>query len=295
MQDYERIERAIAFLDEEFQSQPSIAAVAGEVGVSESHLHRMFRRWAGITPKRFLEYVTAAHARRLLEDSATVLDTALDSGLSGPGRLHDLFVTLEGVTPGEVRRRGEDLVLRYGIHASPFGFCLLATTERGIAALSFVAPEDLRPALDELAERWPHARLEADRQHTAKLLGRVVAGLRGDGNGGGPLRLHVQGTNFQIQVWEALLRIPPGRVVSYETVAEWIGRPRAVRAVGNAVGANPVPLLIPCHRVIRKTGAFGNYGGGPLRKRAILAWEAAHAEALPESRSEDRIRVAASS
>jgi AraC family transcriptional regulator of adaptative response/methylated-DNA-[protein]-cysteine methyltransferase len=279
MQDYERIEHAIAYLDEHFRSQPSIADVAAHVGLSESHFHRLFREWAGITPKRFLEFVTAEHARKLLEDSNSVLDSTYDSGLSSPGRLHDLFVTLEGVTPGEVRARGGGLELRYGFHASPFGECLLAETDRGVTTLGFASRDQREPVIEELRQRWPRARLVCAQRQTARTFGRILAGLQGTPDGG--LKLFVQGTNFQVRVWEALLKIPNGLVVSYERVAEWIGRPSSSRAVGNAVGANPIALLIPCHRVLRKTGAFGNYGGGRLRKRAILAWEAAHSPAVP--------------
>lgn len=274
MQDYERIEHAIAYLDEHYQSQPSVSDVASHVGLSESHFHRMFREWAGITPKRFLEFVTAEHARKLLEDSNSVLDSTYEAGLSSPGRLHDLFVSLEGVTPGEVKTRGEGLELRYGFHPSPFGECLLAETDRGVTALSFVPNRGRKDAVEELATRWPMARLMEAPAETARTFERILAGLQGTPDGG--IRLYIQGTNFQVRVWEALLRIPNGLVVTYERVAEWIGKPTSMRAVGNAVGANPVPLLIPCHRVLRKTGAFGNYGGGRLRKRAILAWEAAH-------------------
>lgn len=277
MQDYERIEHAIAYLDEHFQSQPSIPEVASHVGLSESHFHRLFREWAGITPKRFLEFVTAEHARKLLEDSNTVLDSTYDAGLSSAGRLHDLFVSLEGVTPGEIKTRGEGLELRYGFHPSPFGECLLAETDRGVTTLSFVPTGGREEAIERLGERWPMARRVEAPKETAATFGRILAGLQGTPEGG--IKLYTQGTNFQVRVWEALLKIPNGLVVTYERVAEWIGRPNSMRAVGNAVGANPVSLLIPCHRVLRKTGAFGNYGGGRLRKRAILAWEAAHTEA----------------
>lgn len=271
--DYARIEQAIAYLDGHFRRQPTVAEVAGHLGLSESHFHRLFQRWAGITPKRFLEYVTAAHARRRLAESTTVFDAALDAGLSGSGRLHDLFVSLQGVTPGEVTRRGRGLTLHYGVHASPFGDCFLAVTSRGVCALSFPGETSLDDEVAALQADWPEARLVADATVTVRLMRQIVAGLQGAA--AEPMRLLVQGTNFQIRVWEALLRIPPGQVVSYGQVAAAAGSPNAVRAVGSAIGSNPVPLLIPCHRVIRNTGAFGNYSGGVWRKRALLAWEQA--------------------
>lgn len=272
MSDYERIERAIAYLDEHFREQPGVAEVAAHVGLSESQFHRLFQRWAGITPKRFLAVVTAAHARRLLEDSQTVLDSAWASGLSGSGRLHDLFVGLEGVTPGQVRQRGQGLRMTYGFPESPFGPCLLAFTERGVSALSFVPEDGREPSLDALIRKWPEATFERDDRAAGATLERMLDTMQGDSKA--LPRLAVRGTNFQVRVWEALLRIPPGRVASYRQIAEWTGQPAATRAVGTAVGANPVPLLIPCHRVILSSGAFGNYSGGALRKRAILAWEA---------------------
>jgi len=240
--------------------------------VSKGHLQRLFRRWAGVSPKRFLQLLTLEHAKGLLEESRALLDVALEAGLSGPSRLHDLFVTLEAVTPGEYRRGGDGLDIRYGVHPSPFGPCLLAATERGICRLDFVQDDDPEPILATLARDWPAARRREDHGFTADLAERAFSGRKG---GCGRLALCVRGTNFQVQVWQALLRIPPGRVLSYEDVAATIGRPSAARAVGNAVGDNPVSYLIPCHRVIRKTGHFGYYGGGPLRKRAMLGWEMA--------------------
>jgi len=276
MNDYMRIERAIAYLEANFGNQPEVAEVARHVGLSESQFHRVFKRWAGITPKRFLEYVTAAHARRRLADSASILETALDSGLSGSGRLHDLFINTEGVTPGEIRRRGRGLELRYGVQPSPFGECFLAITGRGVAALSFLADGGEAEEVQGLGEKWPEAKFTYDPKGTAGTMKHIIDGLQ-DTRSQRP-RLMVRGTNFQIRVWEALLRIPPGHVVSYGQVAAAAGSPNAVRAVGSAIGANPVPLLIPCHRVIRSTGAFGQYSGGVWRKRALLAWEAAHYE-----------------
>lgn len=270
--DYQRIAQAIEFLDRGFRRQPRLAEVAEHVGLSEYHFHRLFQRWAGITPKRFLEFITAGHARKLLEDSINVLDASFDSGLSGPSRLHDLFVTLEGVTPGQVRDGGIGLELAWGVHPSPFGDCFLAQTDRGVTGLRFLSATDRDRAVDELESRWPAASLRHDPVATGRTIGRIVAGLRGEPT---ELRALVRGTNFQVRVWEALLRIPPGSAVSYQQVAAAVGRPTAVRAVGSAVAANPVPLLIPCHRVLRKTGGFGNYSGGAGRKKMVLAWEAA--------------------
>lgn len=273
MNDYQRIEKAIAYLDGNFRDQPSIEQVAAQVGVSVSHFHRLFQRWAGITPKRFLEYVTASHARRLLTESLPIMESAWQCGLSGGSRLHDLFVGLEGITPGQIRKRGDGLTVYWGIHDSPFGPCLLARTERGICNLRFVAGNQSDQATEFLQSHWPRARLVRDQPLTSRSMANVLTGLA-DGQSHG-LRLHVGGTNFRVRVWAALLEIPPGRVASYGQLAGAIGQPKAVRATGTAVGANPVALLIPCHRVLRASGAFGQYAGGPERKRAILAWESA--------------------
>ncbi len=273
MNDYQRIEKAIRYLDEHFRDQPGIDEVAAHVGVSPSHFHRLFQRWAGITPKRFLEYVTAAHARRMLAESRPVMDAAWQCGLSGGSRLHDLFVGLEAVTPGQIQHHGDGLILHWGIHESPFGPCLLASSERGISALRFVADHASEPVLATLRQQWPRARLLRSQAETAPSMERVIAALA-DGQTHG-LRVHAHGTNFQVRVWAALLAIPPGQAASYGQVASAIGHPDAVRATGTAVGANPVALLIPCHRVLRASGGFGMYAGGPERKRAILAWERA--------------------
>jgi AraC family transcriptional regulator, regulatory protein of adaptative response / methylated-DNA-[protein]-cysteine methyltransferase len=272
--DYERVERAIAFIEERALRQPSLSEIAEASGLSEFHFQRLFGRWVGISPKRFLQFLTKEHARRLLEDSRDVLSATYDAGLSSPGRLHELFVTCEAVTPGEVRRRGLGLAISYGFHPSPFGTALLATTERGICGLSFVqdqAPGDALVA--QLVARWPGAEIAERPAATAPVAERVFA-FPAD-HSPAPLHLVVRGTNFQIQVWQALLRIPLGKAVTYQDIAHHIGMPGASRAVGNAVGNNPIPFLIPCHRVIRKMGEFGNYGEGPQRKKAILGWESA--------------------
>jgi AraC family transcriptional regulator of adaptative response/methylated-DNA-[protein]-cysteine methyltransferase len=268
--DYVRVAKAIRYLEENFRRQPELAEVAAAVAISEYHFQRLFRRWAGVSPKRFLQFLTADYARALLRQSATVLDAAFEAGLSGPGRLHDLLVSVDAVTPGETRRRGAGMTLRYGVHPTPFGPCLIAASDRGICSLSFVEPAERERAVEDLARRWEHARLAEGPAATAPLVERIFGG-----GGEEPLTLHLRGTNFQIRVWEALLRIPEGTVATYGRVADGVGEPAAVRAVGTAVGRNPVAFLIPCHRVIRNTGAFGGYAWGLTRKRAMLGWEAA--------------------
>jgi AraC family transcriptional regulator of adaptative response/methylated-DNA-[protein]-cysteine methyltransferase len=272
-EDYARVERAIGFIEREALRQPGLEEVAAAVGLSEFHFQRLFSRWVGISPKRFLQFVTKGHARKLLEESRDILSAAYETGLSSPSRLHELFVTCEAVTPGEVKRRGEGLSIAYGFHPSPFGRCLLAVTQRGICGLSFVQEAPEETLVGSLQARWPGARLTLDPCSTAATVERVFSFDTPPEQA--PLHLYVRGTNFQIQVWEALLRIPLGRAVTYEDIARHIGMPGASRAVGNAVGSNPIPFLIPCHRVLRKMGEFGNYGEGPLRKKAILGWEAA--------------------
>ena len=272
-EDYGRIESAIRFIEDEALRQPSLAEIASAAGLSEFHFQRLFSRWVGISPKRFLQFLTKEYARRLLEESRDVLSVTYDAGLSSPGRLHELFVTCEAVTPGEVKSRGEGLSIEYGFHPSPFGRCLVAVTDRGICGLSFVQEGPEEGLVHNLRSRWPGALLTFSPESTSAVARRIFSfDAKGEP---GPLHLYVRGTNFQIQVWEALIRIPFGKAVTYEDVARHIGMPNAPRAVGNAVGSNPIPFLIPCHRVIRKMGEFGNYGEGPQRKKAILGWEAA--------------------
>lgn len=266
--DYEIVAAAIAYLETHYAEQPELGEVARQVHLSESHFQRVFRRWAGISPKRFLQYVTAEHARRLLEGSATVLDASYAVGLSGGGRLHDLMINVHAATPGEVKSGGQDLLIEYGVHESPFGQSFIATTSRGICALAFVSPDDPDKPLRELQRRWPNATIRENRRATA-------AAARAAFTGTGELSLFLKGTNFQVRVWEALLRIPAGQAVTYEDIARDIGQPTAMRAVGAAVGQNPIAFLIPCHRVLRKSGVFGDYHWGSTRKKAILAWESA--------------------
>jgi len=267
--DYARVEQAISYLEENYRDQPELETVAEAVGLSAAHFQRMFKRWAGISPKRFVQYLTLDHARRRLADSASVLDATYDSGLSGPGRLHDLFVTYEAMTPGDFKRDGDGVEIAYGVHPSPFGPCFIGETERGVCALGFADDAASPTPLEDFKQRWRNADFREDRKLTGETAARIFAAA------GGRLALDLRGTNFQLKVWEALLRIPPGAVVSYDALAGALDKPGAARAVGGAVAANPVSYLIPCHRVIRKSGRFHNYYWGPERKRAMLAWEAA--------------------
>lgn len=268
LQHYRLIEQAIQYIEANVQHQPELAQIAAAVGLSEYHFQRLFTRWAGISPKRFMQFLTKEHAKKLLDTSENLLDTTHQTGLSSLGRLHDLFVSTEAVTPGEYKSRGAGIDIHYGIHLTPFGKCLIATTERGICNLSFVDRSEGK-AIDDLVTHWKHANMVEDYQATAPLVNRIFLDAQIDA----PLKLHLRGTNFQIKVWEALLSIPTGALTTYEHIATQIGNPRAVRAVGSAVGDNPIAYLIPCHRVIRKSGEFGNYLYGSARKKAILARE----------------------
>jgi len=285
--DYERVEQAIRFLEQRSTEQPSLEQVAAHLEMSPFHTQRLFTRWAGVSPKRFLQYLTLEHAKRLLRGSCTVLEATYDTGLSSPGRLHDLCVTLEGITPGECRRQGEGVRIHWGIHASPFGRTFVAATARGLTTVEFLQADDPSPSLARLRAAWPGAVLSVDEASgpTAALARRIFgdrsaddpSGLLEDPGDGGPprLRLQARGTHFQIRVWEALLRVPPGVAVGYGDLAREVGHPGAARAVGTAVGRNPLAWIIPCHRVLRSTGALGGYRWGAGRKRAILAWESA--------------------
>ena len=268
--DYARIERAIRFIAANFRRQPDLAAVARAVGLSPYHCQRLFRRWAGVSPKRFVQYLTAAHTGTLLRTSQNLLEAAYASGLSGTGRLHDLMINVHAVTPGEMQQQGARITIRYGVHPTPFGDCLIALTSRGVCALDFLPRGTPHAALADVRRRWPQARLEHNADTTRSIARRIFRRATRS-----RLDLHLAGTNFQIKVWEALLRIPPGAVASYADVARAVGRSRAVRAAASAVADNPIGFLIPCHRVIRSTGAIGEYHWGAARKQALLAWEGA--------------------
>lgn len=280
--DYALVAQAIQRLSCDFRGQPSLEELAASLHVSPYHLQRVFSRWAGISPKRFVQFLTLNYAKMLLQADAGVLETAYAAGLSGPGRLHDLFVTLEAVTPGEYKQGGAGLTIHVGRHATPFGDCLLATTVRGICALNFLDGDDAgdgssgndrawADARAALAQAWPAATILDAPEVTAAQAARIFA----PDPGPAPLPVLVKGSNFQVKVWEALLQIPPGTACTYSDIAVAVCGPKAARAVGGAVGANAVAYLIPCHRVLRKDGVVGDYRWGATRKRAILLWEVA--------------------
>jgi AraC family transcriptional regulator of adaptative response/methylated-DNA-[protein]-cysteine methyltransferase len=276
--DYDRIAAAIHYLEENYRDQPELDDLAAYLHLSPFHLQRLFTRWAGISPKRFVQYLTAAHAKQLLANAHSVLDTAYETGLSGPGRLHDLLVAVEAMTPGEFKTRGAGLAIRYGRHATPFGDCILAASERGVCKLSFLEGDGWDAAIGELRAQWAGAALVKDPAYTQPLVDLIFPPDHAAPNGRRQVNLLLKGTNFQLKVWEALLRIPAGAAATYEDVAQAIGQPGAARAVGGAVGANNIAYLIPCHRVIRKSGVIQDYRWGATRKKAMLGWESARAE-----------------
>ena len=269
--DYQRITAAIHYIEQNIERQPTVAEVARHLQLSPSHFQHLFKRWAGVSPKRFLQFLTVEQAKAHLRCGASILDTSLSTGLSGPGRLHDQFVNIEAVSPGEYKGSGDGLALQYGSQSTPFGRAFIACSERGVVSLEFCdADEELDAALTRLQLRWPGARVE-EKQSLCAALVRDMFGHHGGIPG--TVKVLVRGTNFQVKVWQALLRIPEGRFVSYRQLAELINKPSAARAVANAVGANPVAWLIPCHRVLRSNGAIGGYRWGSERKRAILTRE----------------------
>ena len=272
--DYTLVAQTIQYLGQNFQDQPSLDDLAATLHISPFHLQRVFSRWAGISPKRFVQFLTVDYAKSRLAAAQSVLDAAYDAGLSSPGRLHDLFVSVEAVTPGEYKSKGAGLAISVGQHSTPFGECLLAATPRGIVALNFLDPDNpWEDALHQLHKTWAAATITIDPTATAPLAARIFAPQDKQLP---PLRILVKGTNFQVKVWEALLRIPHGAVCSYADIARTIDQPTAARAVGSAIGANAVAYLIPCHRVIRQGGVVSDYRWGATRKRAIIGWEAAH-------------------
>ena len=268
---YQMVAAAIAFIRQHQTEQPDLSAVARHVDLSEYHFQKIFTRWAGISPKRFLQYLTIEQAKAGIARTDGLLKLSTDLGLSGPSRLHDLFVSIEAMSPGEYKNGGEGLEIHYGSHKTLFGTVVIATTKRGICSLQF---RDNKPnARDLLTSIWPNAKLVANEKRTQALCDRIFSPVTTQSHQ--PLTLLVKGTNFQIQVWRALLQIPSGSLTTYKTIAKMIERPKAVRAVGTAIGKNPIGYLIPCHRVIRSSGEISGYRWGSDRKQALLGWEAA--------------------
>ena len=269
LKDYARVAAIIDLLARRPARPPSLDDLAGHVGLSVFHFQRLFKRWAGVSPKQFMGYISLARAKVALERSASMLDAALDAGLSGPSRLHDLFLSVEAMTPGAYKAQGADLVIRYGVGATPFGQALILTTDKGICGVDFFT-HSAAGALNEARARWPLSRVVRDQAAISAIADRMF----GDGRQKS-MPLLLRGTNFQVQVWSALLRVPPGTIVSYGGLGRAIGRPEAGRAVGTAVAANTLGYLVPCHRVLRSTGLFKNYRWGAVRRLAMLGWEAA--------------------
>jgi len=271
--DYRRIEQALVYLEAHRSSQPTLEDVASHVELSPFHFQRLFGRWVGISPKRYLQFLTIEHARACLDETRSVLDATIDAGLSSPGRLHDLMVAVDAVTPGEFSARGAGLIISYGFGDSPFGRCLIGVTSRGVCWLSFHDESVGTDGVDELLQSYCNAELREDSGEAAALCDRIFDQTRSDDDQ--PLPVLLTGTNFQLKVWEALLRIPTGHLCSYSDLATLMGRPTATRAVASAVAANHIAYLIPCHRVIRSMGAFGQYRWGATRKKALVGWEQA--------------------
>ncbi len=271
--DYKRIEKAIHFIEDHFKSQPTLDEIAGCVYLSKYHFTRVFKRWAGIGPLQFLQFITLDYTKKKLAKSNSLLDTSLNAGLSGPSRLHDLFVTFDAMTPGDFKKQGNGLIIEYRFCASPFGECLIATTRRGICHFGFVQKNNRSEAQDQLLKAWPGAKFNENPQSIDPLVNRIFD--RNQKDESRPFNILIKGTNFQINVWKALLQIPSGNVVSYQDIASYIGRPKAYRPVASAIAINPVAYLIPCHRVISKSGKIHQYRWGSSRKKAIVGWEAA--------------------
>lgn len=272
--DYGRIAAAIGYIREQYHTQPALEQIAGHVHLSPYHFQRLFTEWAGVSPKKFLQYITVEHAKTMLrQNGASLFDTAFETGLSGTGRLHDLFVTVEGMTPGEYKNGGRDLHIRYSFAESPFGTVLVASTSKGICHMAFA--DDETEALAALKSRFPDAgyqeQTDAAQENVLHIFTRDRSRLQ-------QIKLHLRGTDFQLKVWEALLKIPMGRLTTYGDIARHIDQPGASRAVGTAIGDNPVAFLIPCHRVIQSTGMTGGYHWNPVRKTAIIGWEAAQTQ-----------------
>ena len=270
--DYDLVRRAVEYISQHWRDQPSLETVAEAVGMKPLSLQRLFTRWAGLSPKAFVQALTLDHARSLLADSASVLDATYEVGLSGPGRLHDLFVTHDAMTPGDYKARGAGIVIRWAFHTSPFGEALVMITERGLAGVAFADPGNEGPTFADMKSRWPEADYVEDWDATAPFARRIFD--RGAWRPDQPLKIFMIGSDFEVRVWETLLKLPLGKATTYSDIAAHIGRPTAARAVGAAVGKNPISFVVPCHRVLGKGGSLRGYHWGLTRKRAILGWEA---------------------
>jgi AraC family transcriptional regulator, regulatory protein of adaptative response / methylated-DNA-[protein]-cysteine methyltransferase len=270
--DYDLVKHTLAFISENWRDQPSLDTLADQAGLSPTHLQRLFTRWAGLSPKAFLQAVTLDHARGLLRDSTSILDASYELGLSGPGRLHDLFVTHEGMSPGIYKAHGRGLNIEYAFHDCPFGRALILITSEGLAGLAFADHGKEKSALADMTARWPEATYVENQQATAAYAKRIFESERWKPDQ--PLKIVFIGSDFEIRVWETILRIPFGKASTYSDIASHIGKPKAARAVGSAVGKNPISFVVPCHRVLEKSGGLGGYHWGLTRKRAILGWEA---------------------
>jgi len=264
---YERMARAVHYITDHYQDQPDLETLAKVAHLSPHHFQRTFAQWAGISPKKFVAHMTLERAKKYLIRNGNVLDASLEAGLSGPSRLHDLSINFEAMTPGQMKARGNGLTIRYGSSLSPLGYCIAFATEKGICGLAFAWEGEREETINQMIEKWPLAEFV----HSTDLADKVVGMIFGDKHQ--TINLHAMGTNFQIQVWQALLTIPPGRTATYKAIAEKVCTAKASRAVGSANAKNPISLLIPCHRVIRETGALSGYAWGEERKRMILAWE----------------------
>ena len=286
--DYHRIEETILYLDENFREQPTLSELARNVSLSEYHFHRLFKRWAGITPKQFLKFLTIEYAKNLLDESPSLLDVTYNSGLSSVSRLHELFVTIDAVTPGQFKKRGEGLTIIYGVHPTPFGKCLLSVTERGICGLSFITDNNVEQSMKDLKREWTGAEFIENANFTRDYMDKIfIPSSKGNRS---RLNLFLKGTNFQIKVWQALLNIASEHVLSYEDIAKCIGTQEGLRTIGEALMTNPIAYLIPCHRVIHSIGIFGSYKWGTARKRAMLGWEAAKGKIVLSDRYIDHFQ-----
>lgn len=277
LRDYDTVRRTIEYLSDNWHDQPSLDAIGAHVGLSPGHLQKLFTRWAGITPKSFLQSITMDHARKLLEDSASIMETSFEVGLSGPSRLHDLFVTHQAMTPGVYKAKGAGVTIRYGFHPCPFGLVLLMITDHGLAGLAFADEGGEIPALEDMCSRWPNADYQEDSATTAPYAAQIFNAEQWTQDN--PVRITLIGTDFEIRVWETLLKIPVGRATTYSRIAQHLGNPKASRAVGTAVGKNPISFVVPCHRVVGKSGGFCGYHWGITRKRALIGWETAYLDA----------------